>query len=112
MTSLEESSSLESTLILQQLKVRAEDDIGVDRVDGKKTPMTAIFHGHDVVPGLIYQDANVKVTAIENTHFNFPKGSPPYGKYQSYSCRFETPDRVVVFTGDTRPSALWWLSAA
>ena len=69
--------------------------------EGKKTPMADIFHGHDVVPGLLYQDANVMVTAVENTHFHFPQGSPPYGKYRSYSYRFETPSRVVVFTGDT-----------
>src|SRR5712691_8861240 len=72
--------------------------------EGKKTPMADIFHGHDVAPGLVYQDANVKVTAVENTHFHFPQGSPPYGKYKSYSYRFEAPRRVVVFTGDTGPS--------
>jgi ribonuclease BN (tRNA processing enzyme) len=69
--------------------------------EGKRTPMENIFHGHDVAAGLIFQDANVKVSAVENTHFNFPQGSPPYGKYTSYSYRFETPGRVIVFTGDT-----------
>ncbi len=73
--------------------------------EGKKRPMADTFHGHDVTPGLVYQDANVKVTAVENTHFNFPPGSPPYGKYKSYSYRFETPGRVVFFTGDTGPSS-------
>jgi len=73
--------------------------------EGKKTSMADIFHGHDVVPGVVYQDANVKVTAAENTHFHFAQGSPPYGKYRSYSYRFETPSRVVVFTGDTGPSS-------
>jgi ribonuclease BN (tRNA processing enzyme) len=72
--------------------------------EGKKTPMAEIFHGHDVAPGPVYQDANVKVIAVENTHFHFPQGSPPYGKYKSFSYRFETPGRVVVFTGDTGPS--------
>ena len=72
--------------------------------EGKKRPMADIFHGHDVGPGVIYQDANVKVTAVENTHFHFAPGTPPYGKYHSYSFRFETPDRVVFFTGDTGPS--------
>ena len=72
--------------------------------EGKKTPMADTFHGHDVAAGLIYQDANVKVTAVENTHFHFPAGSPPYGKYKSYSYRFDTPGRVVFFTGDTGPS--------
>src|SRR3984893_11423633 len=72
--------------------------------EGKKRPMADLFRGHDVAPGLVYQDVNVKVTAVENTHFNFPQGSPPYGKYKSYSYRFDTPGRVVVFTGDTGPS--------
>jgi len=72
--------------------------------EGKKASMADLFHGHDVGAGLVYQDANVKVTAVENTHFNFPPGSPPAGKYKSFSYRFETPGRVVVFTGDTGPS--------
>jgi ribonuclease BN (tRNA processing enzyme) len=72
--------------------------------EGKKTPMADIFHGHDVAAGVVYQDANVKVTAVENTHFNFSQGSPPYGKYKSFSYRFDTPGRAVVFTGDTGPS--------
>jgi ribonuclease BN (tRNA processing enzyme) len=72
--------------------------------EGKRIVMADVFHGHDVNAGLVYQDANVKVTAVENTHFNFPPGSPPAGKYKSFSYRFETPGRVVVFTGDTGPS--------
>jgi ribonuclease BN (tRNA processing enzyme) len=43
------------------------------------------------------------VTAAENTHFEFHKGAAA-GKYKSYSYRFETPGRVIVFTGDTGPS--------
>jgi ribonuclease BN (tRNA processing enzyme) len=72
--------------------------------EGKKRPMAETFHGHDVNPGVVYQDANVNVTAVENTHFHFQPGSPPFGKYKSYSYRFETPGRVVFFTGDTGPS--------
>jgi ribonuclease BN (tRNA processing enzyme) len=71
---------------------------------GKRTPMAQTFRGHDVVPGVVYQDDKVKVIAVENTHFHFPPGSRPDGKYRSYSYRFETPDRVVVFAGDTGPS--------
>jgi ribonuclease BN (tRNA processing enzyme) len=74
--------------------------------DGTKTfPIAKVFVGHDLGTGTVYQDANVKVTAVENTHFHFPPGSPAYGKYKSYSYRFEASDRVVVFTGDTGPSA-------
>lgn len=70
---------------------------------GRTVPIAQVFAGHDVGTGLVYQDANIKVTAVENSHFDFHKG-PASGKYKSYSYRFETPDRVIVFTGDTGPS--------
>ena len=70
---------------------------------GRTVPIAEIFFGHDVGTGLIYQDANIKVTAVENSHFAFHKG-PAAGNHKSYSYRFETPDRVIVFTGDTGPS--------
>ena len=72
--------------------------------EGKKRPMSEMFRAHDVAPGVVYQDSNVKVTAVENTHFHFQPGDPAYGKYKSYSYRFETPTRTVFFTGDTGPS--------
>ena len=72
--------------------------------EGEKRPMSEAFIGHDIKPGVIYQDANIKVTAVINTHFNFRPFMPPYGKYYSYSYRFDTPDKVVFFTGDTGPS--------
>ena len=72
--------------------------------EGKKRPMAEAFRAHDIMPGVVYQDANVKVTAAENSHFHFQPGDPAYGKYRSYSYRFETPDKVVFFTGDTGPS--------
>jgi ribonuclease BN (tRNA processing enzyme) len=62
-----------------------------------------VTYGHDVGTGVIYQDANVKVSAVENSHFTF-HGGPAAGKYKSYSYRFETSDRVIVFTGDTGAS--------
>ena len=70
---------------------------------GRTVPIAQVFFGHDVGTGVIYQDANIKVTAVENSHFAFHKG-PAAGKHKSYSYRFETPDRVIVFTGDTGPS--------
>lgn len=85
---------------MQDLTVNAE----IRWAEGKKTPMSEIFHAHEIGTGLVYRDDNVKVTAVENTHFHFEPGSPPYGKYKSYAYRFETPDRVIVFTGDTGPS--------
>jgi len=88
--------------LLQGLNVSSDVRIS----DGTRVvPIAKMFFGHDKGTGAIYQDANVKVTAAENSHFNFPPGTPAYGKYKSYAYRFETPDRVIVFTGDTGPSA-------
>lgn len=70
---------------------------------GRTIPIERLFFGHDIGTGVIYQDANIKVTAIENTHFAFHAG-PAAGKHKSYSYRFDTPGRVVVFTGDTGPN--------
>jgi hypothetical protein len=70
---------------------------------GRSIPIAQIFHGHDIGTGLIYQDINIKVSAVQNSHFDFHKG-PASGKHKSYSYRFETPDRVIVFTGDTGAS--------
>ena len=52
---------------------------------------------------MIYQDGNITVTAVENSHFAFHQGLAA-GKHKSYAYRFEVPDRVIVFTGDTGPS--------
>jgi ribonuclease BN (tRNA processing enzyme) len=70
---------------------------------GRTIPISQLFFGHDVGTGLIYSDSNVMVTAIENTHFDFQK-IPTSARQKSYSYRFETPNRVIVFTGDTGPS--------
>src|SRR4051812_31245431 len=70
---------------------------------GRSIPVAQIFNGHDVGTGLVYQDTNIKVSAIQNSHFDFHKG-PASGKHKSYSYRFETSDRVIVFTGDTGAS--------
>ena len=70
---------------------------------GRTVPLSDVVFGHDVGPGIIYSDANIKVIAAENTHFAFHTGAAA-GKFNSYSYRFETPDRVIVFTGDTGPT--------
>jgi len=70
---------------------------------GVSVPLAQVFFGHDVGTGVIYQDANIKVTAVENSHYQFHSGID-VGKHKSYAYRFEAPDRVVVFMGDTGPS--------
>ncbi len=50
---------------------------------------------HEIEPGLVYEDERVKVTA-----FPVPHGSWP----QAFGFRFDTPDRSIVISGDTRPT--------
>lgn len=50
---------------------------------------------HEVKPGVVYQDENVKVTAFAVAH-----GSWDY----AYGYRFDTKDRSVVISGDTAAS--------
>ena len=71
---------------------------------GRTVPLDKVFFGHDVGTGEIYRDDNIRVTAVENTHFSFHRDDKA-GRYKSYSYRFETPDRVIMFTGDTGASA-------
>jgi ribonuclease BN (tRNA processing enzyme) len=70
---------------------------------GRTIPIGQLFFGHDVGTGVIYNDNNIRVTTIENTHFDFQK-IPASARQKSYSYRFETPGRVIVFTGDTGPN--------
>ena len=49
-------------------------------------------HVHEIMPGTIYKDKNVSVTAIAVMHGHWK---------HAYGYRFETPDRVIVFSGDT-----------
>jgi ribonuclease BN (tRNA processing enzyme) len=67
----------------------------------RPVPPAQVFFGHDVGTGVVFQDANIKVTAVENNHFDWGGAN---GKHKSYSYRFETPGRVIVFTGDTGAS--------
>ena len=62
-----------------------------------------IISGKTIGTGLIFSDDKVRVSAIENTHFHLSKGSEP-GSNKSYAYRFETNNKVIVFTGDTGPS--------
>lgn len=49
---------------------------------------------HEIKPGIVYKDANVKVTAF----------AVPHGQLEAFGYRFETPDRTIVISGDTSPS--------
>jgi len=50
---------------------------------------------HEIAPGLIYSDRNIRVTAFPVQH-----GALAH----AFGFRFETPDRVIVISGDTSPT--------
>src|SRR5690242_16810678 len=50
---------------------------------------------HEISPGIVYQDGNVKVTAFAVKHGTWD---------QAFGYRFDTPDRSVVVAGDTTPT--------
>ena len=50
-------------------------------------------HAHEIVPGVVYKDANVTVTAFPTRH-----------AMESYGYRFDTADRRIVISGDTNPT--------
>jgi Metal-dependent hydrolases of the beta-lactamase superfamily III len=52
-------------------------------------------NAHEINPGVVYQDANVKVTAFLVEHGSWRK---------AYGYRFETANKTIVISGDTRPS--------
>jgi ribonuclease BN (tRNA processing enzyme) len=76
------------------LKAYAED-IRVRLYGGEPSNKTGYrVNPHEVKPGVIYRDQNVTVKA-------FPV---PHGSWQqAFGYRFETPDRVIVISGDTGP---------
>jgi ribonuclease BN (tRNA processing enzyme) len=56
-------------------------------------------------PGAVVQLAGFTVSVAENSHYSFPDGSDEARRYKSLSYRFDLPDRSIVYTGDTGPSA-------
>lgn len=69
----------------------------------RRTTPGDTFRAHDITRGgLVFQDDRVKVSATEVCHYHFDPGSPPSGgPHKSFAFRFETSDKVVVFSGDT-----------
>lgn len=58
-----------------------------------RSPLTV--NGKDVVPGIVYKDDRVMVTAFPVAHGSWK---------QAFGYRFQTPDRVIVISGDTSPT--------
>lgn len=69
------------------------------------TPVAGRFEGHDIkADGVVYRDDRIVVTAAENSHYQSAKAAATASADKSYSYRFDTPDRAIVFCGDTGPS--------
>lgn len=80
--------------------------IGEPRKSNIRTTMAS----HDMTstmdkPEVVFEDVNIRVSAIVNTHYHNSDGSDFTGAARSYSFRIEGEDRTIVFTGDTGPSA-------
>jgi ribonuclease Z len=64
---------------------------GIDQLPGAGRRVKV----HEILPGVIYRDANIKVIAFPARH----------GDLAAFGFRFETSDRVVVISGDTAPTS-------
>jgi len=56
-------------------------------------PEGSKVNAHEIASGVMYKDGKVTVTAFPTKH-----------AMESYGYRFDTPDRVVVISGDTNPT--------
>jgi ribonuclease BN (tRNA processing enzyme) len=67
------------------------------RLNGLSLKSTAGYkvNAHEVAPGVVYRDRNVTVTAFRVQHEEM---------VDSFGYRFDTPDRVIVISGDTTPT--------
>lgn len=71
-----------------------QEDIDI-RTKGLEQRWPLHVVAHEIKPGIVYTDALVRVTAV----------AVPHGQWdEAYGYRFDTPDRVIVISGDTRPS--------
>jgi ribonuclease BN (tRNA processing enzyme) len=71
----------------EDIKIRIE---GLERED----PDAYKVDVHEINPGVVYDSAGVKITAIPVLHGSWK---------EAYGYRIDTPDRSIVISGDTRP---------
>ena len=73
-----------------------QEDIELRLTGGEPSNKTGWrANAHEIDAGVVYQDSNVKVTAFRVPHGKWP---------EALGYRFETRDRVIVVSGDTRKS--------
>jgi ribonuclease BN (tRNA processing enzyme) len=77
--------------VLKAWQIDVEDRVtGIDRLPRAGARVNA----HEIAPGVIYADSNIRVTAFPARH----------GDLAAFGFRFETPDKVIVMSGDTAPT--------
>ena len=65
-----------------------------DRLKARGDVQVNLVNSHEIVPGIVYKDERVTVTAFPVKH----------GDLEAYGYRFDTPDRSIVISGDTSPT--------
>jgi ribonuclease BN (tRNA processing enzyme) len=82
--------------MVHHLAAAYAEDIRIRLYGGEPSNKTG-YHtiAHEIRPGVVYQDSNVTVRAFAVEHGTWP---------HAYGYRFETRDRVIVVSGDTRAS--------
>jgi len=85
-----------TTAMVDHLLKAFSEDIDI-RTNGLEhgNPTGSKVVTHEIKPGVVYQDANVKVTAFLVNHGSWK---------QAFGYRFDTPDRSIVLSGDTAPA--------
>ncbi|MBC2663788.1 MBL fold metallo-hydrolase [Novosphingobium flavum] len=59
----------------------------------------------EIAGGADFAVGDMRVRAVQNSHYDFAPGSPEDQSYKSLALRFEVPGRSIAYTGDTGPSA-------
>jgi ribonuclease BN (tRNA processing enzyme) len=76
------------------LAYREDNDIRIKGLEHANATGNKV-NVHEIKPGVVYKDQNVTVSAFLVKHGSWP---------QAFGYRFETPDRMIVISGDTSPS--------
>jgi ribonuclease BN (tRNA processing enzyme) len=85
-----------TTAMLGHLQRAYAEDVDVRLHGGEPSNKTGYrVSARDVAPGVVYRDSNVTVTAFPVLHGAWKR---------AYGYRFQTADRTIVISGDTRPS--------
>lgn len=80
-------------------------EVGAGFVGAPRRPVEAGITVEEIADGARLTLGDIRVTAARNSHYSYPETSPEAQRFQSLSFRFDLPDRSIVYTGDTGPSA-------